>query len=359
MSIATALVRGRIARTELVHEAVETALDRAGLRYANAVLLFLSDHYAQEPNAALHEAARVAGCLQVDGCSAAGLFTENAQAMSEPAVAAMVFGGDIQLKHAMLGDGPVLSFAAPGGLDLSWLESDEVRFGAIASDSDGQGPFRVWSSGRIQPSGHCGLTFGGVRLRVDLTQGARPLSEPQEITRVIGNDIMAIAGKMALASLAQALPQLGQAIEGMPLHLFMAGITHGEPEGALAEGRYQLLPILSANPDNGVVTVPTQLEEGDHLFWAVRQPDAAEQDLRLMLDRLGSDTLEQPAFGLFFPCLGRGPAFYGGEDRDLALLAERHPDLPLIGFYGNGEVARLNGMNRLLQYSAVLGLGYV
>ncbi|MEW5891826.1 MAG: FIST C-terminal domain-containing protein [Pseudomonadota bacterium] len=358
MSIATALVRSHLARTELVHEAVESALDRAGLHYANAVLLFLSDHYAQEPNAALHEAARVAGCLQIDGCCAAGLFTESDQAMGEPAAAAMVFGGDIQLRHAMPGDAPVLSFAAPGGLDLSWLESGEARFGAIASDSDGQGPFRVWSSGRVQASGHCSLTFTGTRLRIGLTQGARPLSEPRPITRVIGHDIMAVGGKLALGSLAQALPQLGRAIDGMPLHLFMAGILHGAPEHALAEGRYQLLPILSANPDNGVVTVPAQLAEGDQLFWAVRQAEAAEQELRALLDRLGSETLEPPAFGLFFPCLGRGPGFYGGEDRDLALITERYPGLPLIGFYGNGEIARLNGMNRLLQYSAVLGLGY-
>jgi small ligand-binding sensory domain FIST len=30
--------------------------------------------------------------------------------------------------------------------------------------------------------------------------------------------------------------------------------------------------------------------------------------------------------------------------------------LPLIGFYGNGEIAPIGGINELLQYSAVLGL---
>jgi small ligand-binding sensory domain FIST len=67
---------------------------------------------------------------------------------------------------------------------------------------------------------------------------------------------------------------------------------------------------------------------------------------------------EKPCFGLMFPCMGRGPMFYGGEDRDQKILAERYPGLPFIGFYGNGEIAHFDGANRLLQYSTVLALGY-
>ena len=63
-----------------------------------------------------------------------------------------------------------------------------------------------------------------------------------------------------------------------------------------------------------------------------------------------------PAFGLLFPCMGRGPYFYGGIDRDLELVKQRYPDMPLIGFYGNGEIGTLNGASQLFQYAAVLGL---
>jgi len=54
--------------------------------------------------------------------------------------------------------------------------------------------------------------------------------------------------------------------------------------------------------------------------------------------------------------MGRGPYFYGGVDRDLLLLKEQFPGMPLIGFYGNGEIAPVNGVSELLQYSAVLAL---
>lgn len=358
MSIATALARGPSAKAELVHEAVQNALDKAGLSYANAVLLFLSPHFARNTEPALHEAARIAGCLQIDGCTGAGLFTEQESCLGGPAAAAMVFGGDIQLRRAREDDSPLFSLAAPNGLDLGWLESETPRFGAVASDSDGLGPFQVWSGSRVQREGRCDLAFDGVNIRVGLSQGARPLSRPQVVTEVDGNDVLAVGGHLALGSLASTLPQLNQEMERMPLHLFMAGVTHGDPAHALEEGRYQMMPIVSASPDKGSVTVPALLAPGDQLFWAVRQPQAAELDMSAMLERVGSDTLDAPAFGLFFPCLGRGPAFYGGDDRDIALILEHYPELPLIGFYGNGEIAPLNGANRLLQYSAVLGLAY-
>ena len=57
-----------------------------------------------------------------------------------------------------------------------------------------------------------------------------------------------------------------------------------------------------------------------------------------------------------FPCMGHGPLFYGGQDRDIHALARRFPKMPLLGFYGNGEMAHRDGANRLLQYSVVLGL---
>jgi small ligand-binding sensory domain FIST len=61
-------------------------------------------------------------------------------------------------------------------------------------------------------------------------------------------------------------------------------------------------------------------------------------------------------FGLLFSCLGRGPYLYEGVDRDLKVITQSFPHMPLLGFYGNGEIACINGSNQLLPYSAVLSL---
>jgi small ligand-binding sensory domain FIST len=65
---------------------------------------------------------------------------------------------------------------------------------------------------------------------------------------------------------------------------------------------------------------------------------------------------DTPEFALMFPCVGRGPSFYGNRDRDVELLKTRYPGLPFIGCYASGEIGPLDGENALHQYSTVLGL---
>lgn len=80
----------------------------------------------------------------------------------------------------------------------------------------------------------------------------------------------------------------------------------------------------------------------EQLFWAMRLPLAAESDMRLTAKRLQRELGGTPDFGLCFPCMGRGPYFYGGVDRDLQLIQQHFSGMPLIGFYGNGEIAPFN-----------------
>ena len=58
-----------------------------------------------------------------------------------------------------------------------------------------------------------------------------------------------------------------------------------------------------------------------------------------MRDTVAGLAVTTPAFALMFSCIGRGPFFYGGEDRDLLALRERFPDLPILGVYGSGQLA--------------------
>jgi small ligand-binding sensory domain FIST len=61
-----------------------------------------------------------------------------------------------------------------------------------------------------------------------------------------------------------------------------------------------------------------------------------------------------------FSCIGRGPYFYGGEDRDLDILRERFPKLPILGTYGTGQIAPTTStahyFNRQLQNAVVTAL---
>jgi len=358
MKVATGLARGIVATPDLAAEAVRQAMDRAGIEIARGVLLFLSSDFASQPQSAITAASRTANCLQVAGCTSIGLLTEEDWLLDAPAAAAMVFGDDLEFRSAVPDDDWRLTMAAPNAVDTTWLDLPGRRYGAISGDASGQGPYTVWQGSRLAPGRRCELAIEGSRCEVGVSRGIQPLSEPHEVDRAIGHDVQFIGDQAALDSLARVLPLDAGNSRQFPLHLVMAGIVRGDPENAVEEGRYSLAPIISTNPANRSITLSSRVRPHDHVFWAIRQPLAAERDMKLLLDRIGIDTLQQPQFGLCFPCMSRGAYFYGGVDRDLEAITHRYPGMPLIGFYGNGEFAHLDGENQLLQYATVLALHY-
>ncbi|MCS6785634.1 MAG: FIST C-terminal domain-containing protein [Thiobacillaceae bacterium] len=353
MPAATALARAPHARPELAADAVRIALDKAGLDHPQAVLLFLSREFAHDPAPALTAAARTAQCLQIAGCTAAGVFTEEEWVLDGPAAAALVLGEPFRLLAAD-GLAPTLTLAATDALDWHWLAGGGPRYGVVAGEQGHQ----VWQAARLQASGRCELRFSGVQAHIGVSQGVRPLSAPQPLTGVHGGELLTLGRQSALSELTRALPLGVRAPQRLPLHHLMLGVLYGAPEHALEEGRYHLLPVLAVNPTRRSVTVAGSPRRGEHVFWALREPRAAEYEMRRIIERLTAEHLDEPRFALMFPCVGRGPAFYGGDERDIQQFVRHCPDTPLIGCYGYGEIAHLDGANHLLQYSTVLAVYY-
>jgi small ligand-binding sensory domain FIST len=354
--VATALARGRRAEPQIAAQAVERALERAGLSRANAVLLFLTPHFAPNPESALRAAARAAGTLQVTGCTGAGVLTDEEWLLDTPGAAAMVFGGTMQLGTPRHDDEPVLSLCTPSGMTADWLDSETPRLGAVSGDLFGHGPFRVWSMTRIVDGGRVDTVIEGTHGVVHASQGMRALTAPIEVAEVQGLDLLKLGNYPALNVLVQSLPQNVPSPDALPLHLILGGVTFGDPDTAIREGRYRLNHIVSANLQDRSITLSHPLAPGERLFWAMRDALTAEREFRTTLDQSAAELGASPDFGMLFPCMGRGPHFFGNRDRDLDLLHSRFPDLPVIGFYGNGEIAPLDGANHLYQYSATLGL---
>lgn len=353
--VASALRKGRMASPELAALAVTEAMAKAGLEVAQSVLLYLTSDFAHDPEPAILAAARAANCMQVTGCTTLGVFTEEDWILDAPAAAVMVFGGDACALPAH--DSPEawrLTLAAPSAIDTAWLHEPVRRFGGISGDATGKGPYTVWHGSRLVDAGRTELAFPAEGLHVGVSRGIFALSPPAP-ARLNGHEVLSVDNLPALAHLARHLPDDLADDAVFPLHLLMAGIVWGDLATAYAEGRYHLFPLLAIDIATRRVTLAKELEGEVRLFWAMRQPDAAERDMATLLDRLARAD-GTPRFGLCFPCLGRGPSFYGGVDRDTALVTRRYPGMPLLGFYGNGEIVHAEGHNQLLQYSTVLAL---
>jgi small ligand-binding sensory domain FIST len=242
---------------------------------------------------------------------------------------------------------------APGAINATWLDSPGRRFGGVAADATGQGPFSVWRSGNGAAGGRCEVAVSGAHAAIGTAHGVQVLSEAKPVTAVQSYDIVFLGGKPALETLQQAYTHTAGA-EPLPLHRLMAGIADSAED--IRHGRYRLSALVCANEQDRSVTLSRQVKPGQLIFWALRDADVAQHDLQQALTGLQSQLGAQPEFGLMFSCLGRGPHFYSGVDKDLDLVRKALPGMPLIGFYGNGEIAPMNGINELLQYSAVLGL---
>ncbi len=341
-----------------VEKAVREALSRAGVDHANSVLLFLTPDYARDPEPALRAAARAAGCTQIFGCTGSGLLTEQEWVLDSPGAAAMVFGDGVTLDPAPgdRGDHLVLSFTTPQGLSASWLDEPVKRIGAISSDVFGHGPFAVWNAAKRVTDGHVHAHLTGARWTVELGHGVRALTAPMQVVEVDGYNVRRLGHYPALNVLINSLPPSVRRMERIPLHMLMYGVTFGEPSTAIRSGRYRLDHIVSANSEDFSITLAHELRPGERLFWALRDKLTVERQMAQAIERAGARLEADPDFAILLPCLSRGPSFYDGNDQDVALLKARYPNLPFIGFYGNGEIAPLDEGSHLYQYSAVLAL---
>jgi len=357
---ATGLSHGHRALAEHAEKAVKRALAKAGLERANAVLLFLTPEYAANTEPALRAAARAGGCLQVVGCTGAGILTEEEWVLDSPGAAAMVFGGNMHLKISPQGklsdDDIVLSLCTPAGLTADWLDVPTRRIGAVSGDLFGHGPFKVWSGARVADSEQVDAIMSGMDGVINASQGVRALTSPIEVAEVQDYDIKRLGNYPALSVLVQSLPPSVRDMERVPLHLIMGGVTFGDPDTAIREGRYRLNHIVAANLRDQSITLSQRPSRGERLFWAMRDTLAAERDMRNCISRTAQALGGQPDLALLFPCMGRGPNFFGNRDRDLDALRSGFPRLPIAGMYGNGELGPLDGLNHLYQYSVVLGL---
>lgn len=346
MTIATALITGNDPHPQLAEDAVAQALSKAGLTHASAVLLFLTPEFSRHTQEAVTAAARRAQCMQVAGGIASGVLTETGWVLDRPAAAAMVFGSEFPLTQGEAGGTPMFSYAG-SAFPTEWTDAGP-RFGGLFSNSfsgsSAHGEPAVWQQGRLSATQRCSLSLPGAEIAIGVSTGLRLLGEAQPIERSNGFDLERLGGQPAARSLLRALPaELRGELGNTPdhhLHHLAAVVFDAAPSGPelLNSQTFRTVALIGTNADQ-TVTLMEHARAGQYLAWAIRQPLSAETDMRQTVDRL---KVAHPACALMFSCIGRGPFFYGGEDRDLNILRERFPNLPILGTYGTGQVAPLN-----------------
>ena len=362
MTLATALVTGNDPEPRLAETAVEQAMEKSDVTHAKGVLLFLTPEFARHSQAIVTAVARRTQCLQVAGGIASGVFTEAGWALDRPAAAAMVFSGDLSLGNPDDPSEPILAYAG-GSMPEIWSITGR-RFGGVFGSTFAVRPADanavVWQQVRLSAESGCSAQIHGARVDIGVSRGWQQRGETQSVELCQGFELRRVGGKPAFKSLIDALPNDFRLDPERHLHQIIALLSPSAATGSSTA--FQPAAVISINPD-GTLTLAERLEAGRRLAWAIRMPETAEADMRRTVETLADkqQTRAQPPCGaLMFSCIGRSPFFYGGEDRDLKIVTERFPGLPLIGVYGTGQIAPLGGRsgagNGLFQNAVVTAL---
>jgi small ligand-binding sensory domain FIST len=181
-----------------------------------------------------------------------------------------------------------------------------------------------------------------------LTQGCVPLAGPHVVTEGERNIIATLDGRPALDVLREDIG----AVLGRDLRRAAQVIHAGLPVPGSDTGDYLVRNLVGFDPRNGLVAIGAYVEKGMQVMFCKRDEASAREDLHRMLDAISADLDGPPKGGLYYSCLGRGEHLFGKRSAELALIARRLGDFPLVGFFCNGEISH----DRLYGYTGVLTL---
>ena len=279
---------------------------------------------------------------------------------------------------AMLGAVPAESFAifdsgADGGFagTPEWLGGHAHPFGLVHADprnpqipaliprlaevtesflvgglSSGSDPF--WQiAGGLTQGGISGAWFSeAVPVATGLTQGCTPIGPVHEVSECQDNVVVLLDGRPALdvfkedigAELARDLQQLGGVVfAALPI------TGSDRPD-------YLVRNLVAIDPEEALISIAAPLVAGQPLMFCRRDAQAAEADLRRMLTDLRRRVGTAPRGAIYVSCVARGPNMFGPGSAELRIIEGAFGDLPLVGFFGNGEVSH----DRLYTYTGIL-----
>jgi len=204
-------------------------------------------------------------------------------------------------------------------------------------------------AGEVVGGGLSGVLFAPhVEVATGLTQGCAPVGPAHRITDCMDNVVMTLNGEPALSVFKEDIGEL----LSRDLNR-VAGYIHAAfPIEGSDTGDYVVRNLVGIDPERNWLAVGGDVETGDRLLFVRRDPAAAAEDLSRMVDELASRLPGPARGGLYFSCVARGPSLFGDEGHEMEIIGQSLGDVPLVGFFGQGEISN----NRLYGYTGVLAL---
>lgn len=219
----------------------------------------------------------------------------------------------------------------------------------------------------VLDGGLSGVAFdASVQLVSRVTQGCLPFGPARRVTEAEKNLVMRLDGEPALDMLVRDLG--GK--PGAPLHQVagtlgqtLVGLSQPGEDTLSRPGQFgadvRVRHLIGLEPNRGFLSIADVAEAGMLLTFCRRDPEAARRDLVRIATEI-REAVEgdgEPGSGgrrmtgaVYVSCAGRGGPHFGAADAELQIVRRALGDVPLVGFFAGGEVAR----NHLYGYTGVL-----
>ena len=199
----------------------------------------------------------------------------------------------------------------------------------------------------VADGGVSGVLFAAeVAAATGLSQGCSPIGPIHAISDCRDNVLFELDRRPALevfkedvgGLLARDLPRVaGQIHAALPI----AGSDTGD---------YLVRNLVSIDPKRGWLAIGDVPGVGDKIMFCRRDGGTAREDLARMLKRLKRRVQATPRGAVYYSCVARGPNLFGPGSAELGMVRETLGDIPLVGFFCNGEISNA----RLYGYTGVL-----
>ena len=308
--------------------------------------VYFTDALAGEADKILDSLKIQTGVRDWIGSVGTGVLATGTEYQEEPAMAAMV--ADLDVFSVFSGRAPLkangsfgIVHADPAAPDLPGLVSDmsaKVSTGYIVGGVSSSRSRTVQIANEVLSGGLSGAVLGeDVAVATRLTQGCTPYPGRFRVTEGEDNLIARLDGRPALEVLLDA-------VGGEKTQLLV-----GLPVPGSDTGDYTARNIVGVDPKSGVVAIGDLVEPGMEILFCKRDAAAAKKDLQNILLSL-KEAVPEPRGALYYSCVARGEHMFGRRGAELDLVKRSLGEVPLVGFFCNGEISR----DRLYGYTGVL-----
>ena len=345
------------------------------------LVAFVSPHHAARHRDLPGLLSRLLPARLLLGCSAGGVIgggheVEEAPGLSVtaawlPGVDLTPFhfgaGGPVDLRPVATGDQTAppcfLLLVDPFSFDpepvvraLDETFAGSRTIGGVASGGRQPGENVLYLGDAVHRDGLVGVALrGDVAMDTIVAQGCRPIGEPMFVTRCDRNLVQQLDGHRPGAVLQQLYERSDARDQALFRGSLFVGIVMRERQQEYRQGDFLVRNVLGLEPKTGALAVGALLHEGMVVQFHLRDAATSAADLDELLGRHRT-AAPAPRGSLLFSCLGRGIHLYGHADHDTELFRRHLGDVPLGGFFCNGEIGPVQGTTFLHGYTSAFGL---